>query len=161
MVYYPVFLDLRGREVLVVGAGKVALRKVQGLVEAGAAVTVVSPAMLPEFEALPVRLIRRRFRRPDVKEQALVFAATDRREVNQVVGAVAVEKGIPVNVADAPEECRFLVPSRIRQGNVQIAISTSGRNPRLAVALRKRIEAAIAPSEEDQESTVRPSSHRE
>jgi precorrin-2 dehydrogenase/sirohydrochlorin ferrochelatase len=144
MIYYPVFLDLRGREVLVVGAGQVALRKVRGLVEAEAKVTVVSPQMLAEFEALPVRLLRRKFRRPDVKTQALVFAATDQRDVNRLVGEIASEKGIPVNIADAPSECGFLVPSRIRQGNVQIAISTSGRDPRLAVALRKRIESAIA-----------------
>jgi precorrin-2 dehydrogenase/sirohydrochlorin ferrochelatase len=144
MIYYPVFLDLRGREVLVVGAGQVALRKVRGLVEAEAKVTVVSPQMLAEFEALPVRLLRRKFRRPDVKTQALVFAATDQRDVNRLVGEIASSKGIPVNIADAPSECGFLVPSRIRQGNVQIAISTSGRDPRLAVALRKRIESAIA-----------------
>jgi siroheme synthase-like protein len=144
MIYYPVFLDLRGREVLVVGAGQVALRKVRGLVESEAKVTVVSPQMLAEFEALPVRLLRRKFRRPDVKTQALVFAATDQRDVNRLVGEIASSKGIPVNIADAPSECGFLVPSRIRQGNVQIAISTSGRDPRLAVALRKRIESAIA-----------------
>jgi siroheme synthase-like protein len=143
MVYYPVFLDLREREVLVVGAGKVALRKVRGLLEAGASVTVVSPAILPEFEELAVKLVRRKFRKTDVKEQALVFAATDQRAVNESVGLAASARGILVNVADAPGECGFLVPARIRQGDVQIAVSTSGRDPRMAVALRKRIEEAL------------------
>jgi precorrin-2 dehydrogenase / sirohydrochlorin ferrochelatase len=148
MVYYPIFLDLRGSEVLVVGAGNVALRKVRGLVEADASVTVVSPEVLPEFETLPVRIVRRRFRKPDLRKgQALVFAATDRREVNAAVAEAAHDLGIPVNVADALAECSFLVPSRIRKGDVQIAVSTSGRNPRLAVALRKRIEAALTQSD--------------
>jgi len=147
MIYYPIFLDLRGREVLVVGAGKVALRKVRGLVEAGASVTVVSPSVLAEFESLPVKLVRRKFRASDVKSQALVFAATDQRDVNQRVATLCAARAIPVNVADAPSECAFLVPSRIRKGNLQIAVSTSGRDPRLAVALRKRIEAALTQSD--------------
>jgi siroheme synthase-like protein len=148
MIYYPVFLDLRDREVLVVGAGTVALRKVRGLLEAGAQVTVVSPQMAAEFEALPVKLVRRKFRRPDVKTQALVFAATNQRDVNRLVGEVASAKRIPVNVADAPAECGFLVPSRIRRGDLQIAVSTSGKNPRLAVSMRKRIEGLIDSAKE-------------
>lgn len=145
-MYYPVFLDLRGKPVLVVGAGKVALRKVRGLVEAGAEVTVVSPVHLPEFESLPVTLRRRRFRRADVQDQALVFAATDVREVNHAVAQAAGSARIPVNVADAPAECAFLVPSRIRKGNLQVAVSTGGENPKLAVELRKRIEAVLSSS---------------
>jgi len=143
-MYYPVFLDLRGKPVLVVGAGKVALRKVRGLLEAGAEVTVVSPGRLPEFESLPVVLRRRRFRPSDIGEQALVFAATDVREVNQAVAQAACAARIPVNVADAPEECGFLVPSRIRKGNLQVAVSTGGESPKLAVKLRKRIEEVLS-----------------
>ncbi|MBL8177113.1 MAG: bifunctional precorrin-2 dehydrogenase/sirohydrochlorin ferrochelatase [Bryobacterales bacterium] len=143
-MYYPVFLDLHGKTVLVVGAGKVALRKARGLVEAGAAVTVVSPAHLPEFEELPVELQTRRFRRGDIGGQALVFAATNDRAVNRQVAQAAGEARIPVNVADAPEECAFLVPSRIRKGNLQVAVSTGGESPKLAVALRKKIEEALS-----------------
>lgn len=142
-MYYPVFLDLQGKPVLVVGAGAVALRKVKGLLEAGAKVTVVSPAQLPEFESLAVTLRARRFRRSDIKGQALVFAATDSRAVNQAVGEAARAAGIAVNVADAPEECGFLVPSRIRQGGLQVAVSTSGRSPRLAIEIRKKIEEVL------------------
>jgi len=143
-MYYPVFFDLRGKHVLVVGAGKVALRKVRGLLEAGAAVTVVSPGHLPEFESLPVVLRRRRFRRSDIGEQALVFAATDVREVNHAVALAAEAARIPVNVADAQKECAFLVPSRIRKGNLQVAVSTGGESPKLAVELRKRIEEVLS-----------------
>lgn len=129
---------------LVAGAGKVALRKVRGLIEAGAEVTVVSPRGEPEFESFSIVWKKRRFRRSDVTGKALVFAATNDREVNRFVAEAAVAEGIPVNVADAPAECSFLVPARIRHGDLQVAISTSGRSPRLAVALRKKIEAVLS-----------------
>ncbi len=143
MTYYPVFLDLRGKRVLVVGAGPVALRKTRGLIEAGAEVTVVAPEALAEFSALPVRMLRRPFRASDVRGAALVFAATNSRQVNRRVGQAAGRLGIPANVADAPGECAFLVPARIRRGAVQIAVSTGGRSPRLAAALRRKIESAL------------------
>jgi precorrin-2 dehydrogenase / sirohydrochlorin ferrochelatase len=142
-MYYPVFLDLRGKPVLVAGAGKVALRKVRGLLEAGARVTIVSPAHLPEFDQLSVVLRPRRFRRSDIRGQTLVFAATDDRRVNHSVAEAAKAAGVPVNVADAPEECAFLVPSRIQRGNLQIAVSTGGESPTLAIEIRKKIEAVL------------------
>lgn len=142
-MYYPVFLDLKGLEVLVVGAGKVALRKVRGLVEAGAQVTVVSPRAEPEFASLDVEWKARCFDWEDVQNQVLVYAATDNRAVNRAVAEAAKAKGIWVNVADAPEECSFLVPSRIRRGNLQVAVSTSGRDPRVAVGLRRQIESLL------------------
>lgn len=144
MIYYPVFLNLAGKRVLVAGAGPVALRKVRGLIEAGALVTVVAPEALGEFGALPVRLLRRRFRASDVRAAALVFAATNDRRVNRRVAEAARRYGIPVNVADSAAECGFIVPARIHRGEVQIAVSTGGRSPRLAAALRRKIESALA-----------------
>jgi siroheme synthase-like protein len=138
--YYPVFLDLRGKPVLVVGAGKVALRKTRALLDAGAKVTVVAPEWNPEFEALPVQLLRRQFASADVNGVHLVFAATDKRAVNHAASAAARARGIPANVADAREECDFLVPARVRRGALQIAISTSGEDPGKAAALRRTIE---------------------
>src|ERR1039457_7644509 len=80
--HYPVFLDLKDRPVLVVGAGKVALRKTRGLLEAGARITVVAPDCEPEFDDLPVRVVRRRFRASDLAGALLVFAATGDRLTN-------------------------------------------------------------------------------
>lgn len=142
-MYYPVFLDLRAKRVLVVGAGPVALRKVRGLLECEAKVTVVSPEALKDFETVPVKLHKRKFRQSDIQDQALIFAATNDRVVNKKIAAAASRRGIPVNVADSPEECSFQVPSRIRRGNLQVAVSTSGRSPKLAVHLRKQIEAIL------------------
>lgn len=143
MIYYPIFLDLRGKPVVVVGAGKVALRKTRGLVEAGARVTVVAPRWEPEFERLPVRLLRRGFEPADLEGAFLAFTATDDREVNRAAAQAARERGIPVNVADRRAECDFLVPSRLRRGPLQVAVSTGGEDPSRAVAVRRRIEKLL------------------
>lgn len=143
MPYYPLFLDITGRPVLVVGAGKVALRKIRGVLECGAVVTVVAPEGVAEIGELPVKWKRRRFRRTDVRGMALVFAATDSREVNRRVASLADELGILVNVADSREECRFLVPARVRRGGVSVAISTEGESPRRAVAVRRLVEGVL------------------
>lgn len=128
---------------VVVGAGRVALRKTLGLVECGAMVTVVAPEGMAELAGLGVKWKRRRFRRPDLRGAVLAFAATNDRRVNRAVAEEAERQGIPVNVADCKEECRFLVPARVRRGDVTVAISTGGASPRRAAALRRRIEALV------------------
>jgi precorrin-2 dehydrogenase len=143
MPYYPIFLDLAGKPVLVVGAGKVALRKTKGLLEAGAAVTVVAPRAASEFATLAVTLHRRRFRPADLRGAVLAFAATDDRRVNHAVMLAARRRGIQVNVADSRAECSFIVPARITRGNLQIAISTGGESPRTASSLRRKIEESL------------------
>jgi precorrin-2 dehydrogenase / sirohydrochlorin ferrochelatase len=140
MRHYPIFLDLKDRPVLVVGAGTVALRKTRGLVEAGAKVTVVAPDMLPDFDALPVRQIRRPFRAADLIGAVLVFAATYDRQVNHRIGIAAKGKTIFANIADSAEECDFIVPARLERGEVQIAISTGGKSPRISADLRRKLE---------------------
>ena len=128
---------------MVVGAGKVALRKVQGLLEAGACVTVVAPRWQPEFERLPLQLLRRPFEPGDLAGATLVFSATDDRAVNHAVAEEAHRRDIAANIADAKEECDFLVPARITRGALQIAVSTGGQSPRVAAELRRTIEAAM------------------
>lgn len=140
LTYYPIFLDLRDRPVLVVGAGKVALRRTRVLVEAGARVTVVAPRAEPGFQELPVRWLERAFEPADLEGMFLVITATDQRRVNQGVAEAAKALHILVNVADAPDECDFLVPARLTRGAVQVAISTGGRDPALAARIRRRIE---------------------
>ncbi|MCS7024000.1 MAG: bifunctional precorrin-2 dehydrogenase/sirohydrochlorin ferrochelatase [Bryobacteraceae bacterium] len=151
MLYYPLFLKLQGEAVLVVGGGRVALRKCKKLVEAGARVTVVSPRILPEFEKLGVQVVAREFRPSDIESPKLIFAATNRREVNAEVKRCADARGIPVNVADCLEECSFLVPATLERGNVQIAVSTSGQNPRLAKQLRIHLEKLLAELDKESE----------
>ena len=140
MAYYPIFFDLTCKRVLVAGAGKVALRKTRGLIEAGASVVVVAPRAEPAFAKLPVTLLRRRFRASDLDRAVLAFATTDDRKVNHAIALEARKRGIPVNVADSREECDFILPARITRENLQIAVSTGGESPRIAAALRRKIE---------------------
>ncbi len=142
-LYYPIFLDLTDKPVLVAGAGKVALRKTKALLQAGARVTVVAPESLPEFSTLDATLVERTFRASDLNGVTLAFAATDVRAVNHRIKLEANRRGVPVNVADAPAECGFLVPARVRCGNLQIAVSTGGRSPRLAKKLRRQLETVL------------------
>lgn len=139
MVHYPIFLNLQDEPVLVVGAGKIALRKTKGLLSSGARITVVSPELREEFLTLPVRRLKRRFRVADLKGVALVFAATNDRAVNHRIAAAARRLRIPANIADCAAECTFIVPARVERGIVQIAISTGGVDPKLAKKLRKML----------------------
>jgi len=143
LTHYPVFLDLKDRPVLVVGAGKIALRKTRGLLEAGARVTVVAPEWAEEFDALPVRRVERRFRASDLAGFVLVFAATNDRLTNHRVGIAAKGRGIFANIADSADECGFMVPARLMRGKVQIALSTGGENPRLSAELRRKLEELL------------------
>lgn len=142
--HYPIFLDLKDRPVLVVGAGRIALRKTKALLECGARVTVVAPEWESEFEELSVvRLVRRHFRATDLSGFMLVFAATNDRLTNHRIGIAAKGKGIFANIADSAEECDFLVPARVQRGNLQIAVSTGGENPRLSAEVRKKLEEIL------------------
>jgi precorrin-2 dehydrogenase/sirohydrochlorin ferrochelatase len=141
--HYPIFLDLQDRPVLVVGAGKVALRKTKGLLEAGARITVVAPEWEPEFETMAVRIVGRRFRASDLAGFVLVFAATDDRLTNHRIGIAAKGRGIFANIADSAEECGFIVPARVERGSLQIAVSTGGESPRLSAELRRKLEDVL------------------
>lgn len=147
--YYPVFLNLRGRRVVVVGGGQVALRKVQGLLECGAVVTVVAPDAVPPLEELAqngrIELVRREYQPGDLHGASLAIASTNRHEVNAQVSAEAAGKGIFVNVVDDPELCSFIMPSVLSRGDLMVAVSTGGRSPLLASLVRDMVADAIGP----------------
>jgi len=138
---YPVMLDVGDRACLVVGGGAVALRKAQGLVEEGARVTVVAPEVVVPLATMAeqdcLRLERRRYLPGEAVSYALVFAATDDREVNSKVYNDANDAGIWVNVADDPEFCSFHLPGRIRRGPLQLAIASAGEAPFAVRRLRQ------------------------
>lgn len=141
--YYPVFLDLKGRGCVVVGGGKVAERKVLGLLKAGARVKVISPALTSrlakEKSSGAIRHIPRRYRKTDLRGAFLVIAATDSLEENSRISSDVGDT--LVNVVDTPELCNFIVPSTLKRGPLTIAISTSGTSPAMARAIRKELEA--------------------
>lgn len=139
-VYYPVSLKVKGETCLVVGGGKVALRKTRDLLRAGALVRAVSPEFDPAFARLKAKLDRRRFSSRDVAGAFLVISATDDAAVNRAVFLACRKRRTPVNVVDKPELCTFIVPSVLRRGPVTLAISTGGASPALSKALRKQLQ---------------------
>jgi uroporphyrin-III C-methyltransferase/precorrin-2 dehydrogenase/sirohydrochlorin ferrochelatase len=147
MRYFPAFLDLAGRPVLVVGGGVVAWRKVRLLRDAGARVTVVAKHLAHEFaetgEESGITVIRRGFATGDVLGKALAVAATDDRDVNRRVAEAGADAGVPVNVVDDAALSSFIFPAIVQRGEVVVAISSSGAAPVLARRLRARIEELL------------------
>jgi precorrin-2 dehydrogenase / sirohydrochlorin ferrochelatase len=140
-----VFLDLDGKRCVVVGGGGVANRKARKLLQARAEVVVVSPEVEPELESMALAVRRRPYEEGDLDGAFLAFAATDRREVNAAVAREAHAKGIPVNVADEPSEGDFALPSTLRRGQLQVAVSTGGASPTLARRIRRELEGVFGP----------------
>lgn len=139
---FPVFLKLEGRRVLLVGGGRVAAGKVRALVESGACVTVVAPAVLDEIAAAPVSLERRPFVSADLDDVWYVVAAAP-REVNAEVAREAHARGIFVNAVDDVENASAYAGAIVRRAGVTIAISTGGDAPALAGLLREALEALL------------------
>jgi siroheme synthase-like protein len=146
-MFYPAFINVEERPVLVVGGGAVAERKVETLLESGAMVTVVSPEVtqrLEDHEQLKRITIRHRgFIPSDVDGVLLVISATDDPAVQSAVASIAASKNILVNTVDKPELCSFIVPAILRRGDITIAISTSGKSPSLASELRTRLDRIL------------------
>ena len=143
---YPVVLDLHGVPVLVVGAGPVAVRKIGGLVAAGADVRVVAPEIDEQLDRHGISDLRERpFEPGDLDGMRLVVTATGVEAVDAAVAAAARANGIWVNAADLPAECGFILPAVARQGPVSVAVSTDGTSPALAVRLRDRIATLLTP----------------
>ncbi|MCA1848752.1 MAG: bifunctional precorrin-2 dehydrogenase/sirohydrochlorin ferrochelatase [Actinobacteria bacterium] len=145
VVLYPIFLDLSGRRCVVVGGGEVANRKARKLLQARARVVVISPEVGAELESVAVEVHRRPYGEGDLEGAYLAFAATDSREVNAAVAREAEERGIPVNVADRPSEGDFALPSTLRRGGLQVAVSTGGASPTLARKIKDELEEVFGP----------------
>jgi uroporphyrin-III C-methyltransferase/precorrin-2 dehydrogenase/sirohydrochlorin ferrochelatase len=145
--YFPVFFDLAGQKVLVVGAGAVALRKVALLERCGASITVVAPHVHPDIEqraaAGKIELFPREFLPSDLDGARLVIVATARRAINRWIAKLSDSRDIPVNVVDDREASRFIVPAIVDRDPVLVAVSTGGTSPVLARRLRERLEALV------------------
>jgi precorrin-2 dehydrogenase/sirohydrochlorin ferrochelatase len=149
MRYYPVFLDLRDRPCLVVGGGAVAERKVLSLFDAGADLTVVSPALTHTLQELSHKhkIMHRSkpYEEHDLTGMYLAVAATNDPAVNAAVAQDARRRGILVNAATAPDDSTFIVPSVVERGDLLIAVSTCGHSPALARKVREELERVYGP----------------
>jgi precorrin-2 dehydrogenase/sirohydrochlorin ferrochelatase len=149
MRYYPVCLDVKDRHCMVVGGGRVGTRKVKSLVDCGARVTVISPETTDTLDQLAARgaitLKRRTYRSSDMDDVFLVIGATDNEALNHRIHQDAEQRQRLCNIADQPRRCNFILPSIINQGDLIIAISTSGRSPAFARHLRRRLQDQFGP----------------
>jgi precorrin-2 dehydrogenase / sirohydrochlorin ferrochelatase len=140
---YPVMLNIANQHVVVIGGGKVAERKIHGLLEAKANITVVAPTItsgIQQLEAAGKLIWRQKTFSPDDLEEAwVVIAATNNRDVNEAVAKAAKPYQL-INIADDPERSNFHVPAVIRRGRLTIAISTGGASPTAAQQIRRRLE---------------------
>ena len=144
MRYYPIFVDIRDRKVVVVGGGEVAERKVKTLLKCGAKIHIIAETLTDKLNDLvqdnTVSYLGREFGEDTLEGAALVIAATNDPELNRVVSNKARERNIFVNTVDQPEDCTFIVPSVVKKGDLLIAISTSGKSPALAKRIRQELE---------------------
>jgi precorrin-2 dehydrogenase/sirohydrochlorin ferrochelatase len=145
MKYYPVHLDIKNRNCLVVGGGAVGTRKVNTLLACGARVTVVSPDPAQQLKKMAaegsITLKERAYRTVDLEDMFLVIGATDDEMLNRQISEEAEQIGILCNIADRPEACNFILPSVVQRGDLVITISTSGQSPALAKRVRRKLEA--------------------
>ena len=144
MEYFPVNLNIRGRNCIVIGGGRVALRKVRGLLECEGNVTVISPKIEQDLETLvqlkQIRWKERPYKTGDLREAFLVIAATDDPDIQESVYSEAEKSNVLINVADVPKYCNFILPANVRRGNLSLSVSTSGKSPALAKKLRQELE---------------------
>jgi siroheme synthase-like protein len=147
--FYPIFLNLQDQPCTVVGGGQVAEGKVDGLLAAGARVTVIAPRLSQALRACvdagQVTYVSRVYRPGDLAGAFLVISATDHPETNRQVWQEATTNRQPVNVVDDPPYCTFIAPSVMRQGDLSIAISTGGKAPALAVRIKERLQEQLGP----------------
>ncbi|WP_054942720.1 precorrin-2 dehydrogenase/sirohydrochlorin ferrochelatase family protein [Paenibacillus ihuae] len=145
--YMPVMLDLRGQKVIVIGGGAVAERRVLALLDAEAAVVVVSPSLSTALSALAeaggLNWLNRSYAPGDLRGAFLVYATSSDDEVNEQVAAEARSLGLPVNVASRAEAGNFITPGVLRRGRLTVAVSTSGAGPSAAARITEQLSEVL------------------
>ena len=148
--YYPLMLDVRGRQAIVIGGDRVAAEKAAALAASGAFVSVLSQEFCAELLSLAeqkrVTLRRKAYEPGDLAGAFVVIAATNDLQLIQAIWAETQKRGQPVNIVDVPEYCSFILPSVLRRGQLTIAVSTEGTNPGLAKRIRQSLEDLFPPA---------------
>ena len=154
--WYPIFLDLSGRPVLIVGGGRLALEKVRGLQAAEADLTLIAPDLIDELRDLrdagAIAHLARDYRDGDMAGCALVMAADDSGRdpgLNARLQREGRERGILVNAADDPSHCDFILPAVVRDGPLTLALSTGGGSPAIARRLREELSDYLSADDSD------------
>ena len=150
--YYPVYIQMKDQPCTVIGGGKIAEGKVEGLLAVEAIVKIISPELTPRLQELAqqkhITYIPRAYQPGDLTGAFMVICATDLAEINHQVWQEASANRQLVNVVDDTPRCNFIAPSILRKGDLTIAISTSGKAPALAIRLKERFQREIGPEYE-------------
>jgi siroheme synthase-like protein len=145
--YYPIYVNLRGQLCVVVGGGKIAEGKVEGLLTVGAKVKIISPELTSHLHELveqnQITYIARTYQPGDLTGAFMVICATDQVEINHKVWQEASANRQLVNVVDDTPRCNFIAPAILRKGDLTLAISTAGKAPALAVRLKERLQEQL------------------
>lgn len=147
MALFPMFVDLKDQDCLVIGAGEVALRKIEQLVKFSPALSVIAPTIHPEIRALseeyPILLIERGYELSDCEGRFLVIGSLDDLGEQEKIYHTCMATKTPVNCVDSPALCSFIFPALIVEGDLCVGINTAGRAPAVSSALRKYLTALI------------------
>ena len=145
--YFPLFVDLSGKDILFVGGGSIAARRIGVLQPFAEEITVVAPeadgSIIELTESGFVNWIMREFDEGDLERRDIVFAATDDKVLNAEIAAKCRERGILVNVSSDKELCDFYFPGIVRQGETVIGVNASGQDHKKARRVRERIEEIL------------------
>lgn len=144
MAYFPMFIELNGRKAVIVGGGKVALRKAEKLLPYGPEITVVAPKVCDELASMPdISIVKESFSDELLSGADVVIAATDDRELNRHISELCRLARIPVNTVDDSELCSFIFPCLVKNGSLSIGISTGGASPTAAIRFKDEIKNLI------------------
>jgi len=146
MSYFPIYIDLKDKKCVVVGGGRIALRKIEILHQFGAKIIVIAPyicATIYKMESNSITLVKRDFYDSDICDVELVVAATDDKDLNSHISNICRKRDLLVNVVDVKEECSFIFPAILKKGELVISVSTGGSSPAMAHKIRKDIESVI------------------
>lgn len=153
-LFFPIFIDLSEKHIVVVGAGKIASRRVRTLLEFAGKITVVAPEISEEILAMagkgPVQLKRRAFEETDLDDADMVFAITDDKELNKIIGALCKEKKIPVNTSHDKDLCDFYFPGVVQKENVVVGVTASGKDHKQAKEVTEKIREVLDDLEEEE-----------
>lgn len=146
MSYFPMFIELKGKPCLIVGGGRIAARKAEALRDFGAALTVVAPDISLEIKSMEnIIFLEKQFEKSDLTGQALAVAATDDKGLNHQVSQICREAGIPVNAVDQIEDCSFIFPAYLKEGEVVAAFSSGGQSPVITQYLKGQMRPVLTP----------------
>lgn len=139
MAYFPFYIDIEKKDILVVGGGAVALRKVEKLLPFNPVITVVSPEICNEIVKLGVKTVKRGFADSDLDGVFCVISATNNSQVNEHIYRLCSEKNIPVNTVDDKERCTFIFPALVKENGITAGITTSGKSPVYAKYIKEQL----------------------